>query len=524
MTASVVASGVAFVHANGRKLFTNLNFKLETKLYSLVGPNGVGKTTLAKLIVGILEPSAGSIRRSTSALYFEQRVNPLGESIDAYLTRLGAYDEWSAFREKLLEGLDLEAPCSSLSGGQWMRVRLAALLSSPSAFLILDEPTNDLDREGRSAITDFLRTYEGGVLLISHDRELLELSESVLELSNQGLALYGLSWAEYLGEKDRERSRLGLTLETARRDRDAVTASRHEALERQEKRNRRGRADGASGSLPKILAGGRKRRAQITTGKVEASTLQRANVAVTEAYEAYQAQKIDPVMYAELEQIGVPSQKLVAEAIDFNAKYKTRTANAADADSTRREWLYRKDLNFAWRGPIRVAIRGANGSGKSTLLKLLFEQRRARLESTRTLELETRGLLKAGDLQTMILDQRCAQLDDDLSVLENVNASSRLGETEIRNSLARFLFTKDSVFQKVRDLSGGERLRAALAKGFLSGKFPELLILDEPTNNLDLRNIEFLENLLKSFSGALIVISHDEVFLENIGIETELRV
>lgn len=515
VVSAVNANGVAFEFANGRALFKNLNFKLETRLYSLVGPNGVGKTSLAKLIVGELEPTSGHIKRSGSVLYFQQRVIPLEESIAMYLSRTGFYEEWNPVREQLLEGLNVDSLCTELSGGQWMRVRLAALLGAQSHFLILDEPTNDLDREGREVVFEFLKNYEGGVLLISHDRELLELSDSVLELSNQGLAVYGLSWTDYSDEKERERRRLGQSLELAKRDRDSASAARQEALDRQEKRNRKGKVDGAGGSLPRILVGGRKRRAQVTTGKVDSATLDRASSAVTDAFEAYHAQKIDPVMYAELEAIEIPSQKLVAEAIDFNVNLQGACQNSLGSEPN---WLYKEDLNFAWRGPIRLAIKGVNGSGKSTLLGLLTAKRASASSN------KTKGILKSGEMKTVVLDQRCAQLDDSLSVLQNVQESSRLSETEIRNSLARFLFVKESVFQKVSDLSGGERLRAALAKGFLSGglgELPELLILDEPTNNLDLANIEFLEGLLKNYRGALIVVSHDEVFLEKIGITQE---
>lgn len=516
MTAVVTASALAFELPNGRALFSNLNFKLETGLYSLVGPNGVGKTTLAKLIAGELEPSSGTLRSSRAIVYVEQRRSPLAESVATFLSRLGAYEEWNAFREKLLEGLDVGSLCTELSGGQWMRVRLASVLRAHSSFLILDEPTNDLDREGRSAILEFLRTYDGGVLLISHDREVLELSESVLELSNRGLSIYGVPWQEYLEEKDRERGRLASALDSAKRERDSANSDRLEARERQEKRNRKGKAEGASGSLPKILIGGRKRRAQVTTGKIDVETLERANAAVNDAFDAFSAQKIDPVMYAELEAIQIPSQKLVAEAVDFNVRYRS-----GDNSEEHVDWLYKTDLNFAWRGPARVAVKGANGSGKSTLLKVLVE-RLIGANSESEAALRMRGSLKSGTLRTMVLDQRCAQLNDDLTIFDNVRSSSSLNETEIRNSLARFLFTKDSVFQKVRDLSGGERMRAALAKGLLTGDLPELVILDEPTNNLDLANIEFLEDLLRNYRGALIAVSHDERFLEKIEIETEL--
>ncbi len=152
-----------------------------------------------------------------------------------------------------------------------------------------------------------------------------------------------------------------------------------------------------------------------------------------------------------------------------------------------------------------VAVMGPSGSGKSTLLKAIM----------RDAYFQTRGELRRGSLATLYLDQQCNLLDNTKSIFENVRENSHLSESEIRNGLAKFLFVKDRVFQAVQSLSGGERLRAALAKSFLGSEKPELLILDEPTNNLDLTNITFLENLIRQFRGALIIISHDNVFLRN---------
>jgi len=158
-------------------------------------------------------------------------------------------------------------------------------------------------------------------------------------------------------------------------------------------------------------------------------------------------------------------------------------------------------------------LRGANGSGKSTLLKALLGT-----------VFETRGKLSGSELATLYLDQRCSSLDDSKSVLDNVGAVSSLSESEIRSVLASLLFARETVFKRVSDLSGGERLRAALARGLLATRKPQLMVLDEPTNNLDLANVEFLEGIARAFRGALIVVSHDEGFLKNCGVSLELSV
>ncbi|MGZ5279156.1 MAG: ATP-binding cassette domain-containing protein, partial [Pseudobdellovibrionaceae bacterium] len=353
MHSIVTASGVSFELSNGRILFKNLNFSLESKLTALVGPNGVGKTCLAKLLANELQPTDGTIRRNASITFFPQRQVPEQITVDQFLA---LEYTWSILGEKLLTGIDRQTLCANLSGGQWMRVRLVRALGDQ--FLILDEPTNDLDRDGREALLQFLRETDGGALLISHDRECLQLCEDVLELSNKGLTKFGGGWSAYEKSKERERSNLKDTLDTATRDRDATLADRNDQKERQEKRNRRGTETAARGGLPKILLGARKRQAQATTGKVDASTLQRANESVREAYEVFNEMKIDPVMYAEISGSEIPSQKLVAEANGFNIQFQ--------------KWIYPKDLNFTWRGNIRIALKGSNGSGKSTLLKAMM--------------------------------------------------------------------------------------------------------------------------------------------------------
>lgn len=315
-----------------------------------------------------------------------------------------------------------------------------------------------------------------------------------MELSNKGLTKFGGSWDEYEESKKQERARLKSALELARQERDHAIEERREQLDRQEKRNQRGAAAAARGGMPKILIGGRKRRAQVTTGKIDVATIDRVQTRVRESYEAFRDLKVDPVMYVDLVEQPIPSQKLVAEARDFNICFD--------------DWLYQEDLNFSWRGNIRLALRGENGSGKSTLIKALLGD-----------PFNCRGELRHGNLATLYMDQKCGMLDDTKNIFENIREVCTLDESEIRNGLAKFLFTKDTVFQIVSSLSGGERLRAALARGLLSTTKPELLILDEPTNNLDLENVEFLENLVREFKGALLIISHDEVFLKNCGVE-----
>lgn len=494
MQSNVTLSGVTFEFENGRILFQNLSFTLGPGVTALVGANGVGKTTLGKLISGELSPSKGIIKTQGNVLILKQNENP--EDIPVYEYIAENYS-WSLWRERLLDGIDQERKCSELSGGQWMRVRLANMLSE--SFIIMDEPTNNLDREGRDIILDFLRSYQFGVLLISHDRECLNLCTDVLELSSHGVSKYGGPWEKYEDEKKQERDRLRKNLETAKKERADAIVQKSVLIGRQEKRNQAGRKKASRGGAPKILLGRNKQKAEGTLGRVESENIDAINSKIREAHEAFQSLKVDQVMYAGQLGTEIPSQKLVAEGKQFNIFFT--------------KWIYDREIRFSWRGNIRLAIKGKNGSGKSSLLRAIMGE-----------NFLIKGEITRGNLRTIYLDQRCSSLDFEKSIFENVRGVSNLPDNEIRSRLAGFLFFGESVFQTVDTLSGGERLRAALAQGFLKEEEAELLIMDEPTNNLDMPNIEFLERLIREFKGAVILISHDDVFLEKCGINETFEI
>lgn len=490
----------------GALLFENISVALAgPKRYGLVGPNGVGKTTLAKIMAGEISPASGTVS-ADSVLYFAQSEVPAEISLAEYLSEVwdspGASDSWVA---KLTAGLDFSRSLRDLSGGEWMRARLALCLSRSPSFLILDEPSNNLDREGKAGVLRLLREFSGGVLLISHDRELLAEVETVLELSNQGISVYGGNFETYWEARESERQGQLRRLEKQKKTAQKLEREKIAKFESQEKRMRTAAAGAADSGLPKILLGQRKRKAQASLGKVIRQEGERVESATQKTTKLWLDAKLDPFVRLNFSAVEVPANQVLVSAENLQWTFAGSVTP-----------LWPRALSFQVRGPQRWQILGANGSGKSTLLKLILHQLPAgsgRLE----------GRLVTPERAVAYLDQSYRILDPTKSVLDNILGSSRLGETELRNELAFYGFRGDQVFQKIESLSGGEKLKAGLAKIFLGASIPELLILDEPTNNLDLGSLGLLEAALRNFRGALILVCHDAEFTKNLEVTHTLN-
>lgn len=489
----------------GRSLFQSLQLELGSAKYGLVGPNGVGKSTLAKLMAGLLEPDDGFIRRPSSVSYLSQREEPPDCSVIEYLDDEGAGFSKSRFMVRsLLSKIEDESPLRSLSGGEWMRVRLAKVAAQAESFVILDEPTNDLDRDGKEAVLDFLRSHEGGILLISHDREALRTMNEILELSNQGLQRFGVNFDDYTDLREAEDARLADHLRQSKKERDKTEREMHEKIARQEKRMREGKKAADKGGLPRILLGARKRKAQQSMGRIvhrETGVTARSQEKATSAWSDM---KIDPFIRFDFEAAKPSPSKIHFNVLDLSLDLPPPTGT-----------LWQRPLTFVIKGSERWHLRGANGVGKSTLLKILLGQDAPHVRITQ-------GHVRRGSSHLVVLGQSDHGFHHDRPLLEDLLETSRFSATDLRNELAFFGFTGQQALQPSGSLSGGEYLKAALAKAFLGPTIPDLIVLDEPTNNLDLGSIELLETALRRFQGGLLVVSHDADFAGNIGITHEL--
>ncbi|MFJ6997748.1 ABC-F family ATP-binding cassette domain-containing protein [Streptomyces sp. NPDC003090] len=515
-------AGLVFAWPDGTPVLDGLNLAVGPGRTGLIGRNGSGKSTLLKLLAGELAPLSGTVRAAGDIGYLPQdaaldtalRVDEAlgiaatraalhaiesGDVREEHFTAVG--DDWDveerarATLDQLgLERVGLDRTTRELSGGECVLLRLAALLLARPAVLLLDEPTNNLDLHARRRLYAAVDAWQGVLVVVSHDRELLEHVDRVAELRDGEVTWYGGPYSAYEEAVAAEQEAAERLVRTAESD---VRRQRRELAEAQvklAKRKRYGDKQAANKVVPPIVAGGLKRAAQVSAGKHRAVHAQRLEQARERLDEAVEAVRDDDAIRVELPYTAVPPGRDVLLLRDLTLRHGVRLEGG-----------------FEVRGPERIALVGRNGSGKSTLLRTIAG------------ELEPVAGEVAAHVPLRFLPQRLDVLDDGLSVVENVaRFAPDATPNRIRARLARFLFRGAKADQRAGTLSGGERFRATLAALLLAEPAPQLLMLDEPTNNLDMASVRSLTQALEAYEGALLVASHDVPFLEAIGITRTL--
>ncbi|MFT8637978.1 MAG: ABC-F family ATP-binding cassette domain-containing protein [Pseudoclavibacter sp.] len=510
---SVTLNAVSFAWPDGSPAMTGLTAAFSPGLTGLIGDNGAGKSTLLRLITGELRPSTGEVAVAGTVAALPQTVATDPDATVADLLGIGPRlralraitagsvdprdyealdDDWdieaAAARALAAAGLPdfgLDRPVTSLSGGEAMLIGVAGVRQARADVTLLDEPTNSLDADARARVRDLLRDWPGTVVVVSHDEELLERVDRIAELHDGEMTVTagGLSaWRERL-QLEQEAA-----LRAARQADEAVARERRQrqdAAARAARSTRMGKAD--RGSLPRILLGGRAQQAQRTAGAAQRRADDRVEAAQREAAAAAGRVRDDDAIRLDLPDPDVPAGRRIARLGPLGA--------GSAASST----------IVAITGPERVALVGPNGAGKTTLLRRLLA-----------------GDPAAGRLFTDrvgYLPQRLETVRDDLSAIDNVREAAPGTPPEtVRAQLARLLLRGAAAERPAGTLSGGERFRVALARLLLAVPPAQLLVLDEPTNNLDLSSIDQLVQALSGYRGALLVVSHDRMFRRRIGV------
>ena len=523
--AAIAAESLSFQFDNGSFLFENLNLALGRERTGLVGRNGAGKSILAQILAGERTPSHGQVTRRAKIGFMpqdaaEQMRGCLSDALGVTarleaLSRIeaGGVDSndfqilgeaWS-LREDLQAALqafeiaaDFPDPVKHLSGGERTRLALLRLELQRPDFLILDEPTNHLDRSGRRWLAERLKCWEQGALIVTHDRELLGVVDQILELTGLGLQRFGGNYELYHAQKETEltaaRQRLA-SAEAARvRERRAAQARK----ERQAQRDAYGRKQRGTGSQSKMLLDAAKARAEASSSRLTRIEAQRRDAAQADAEQARSlVERVDPLEV--FVPSSAPAQGVLVALRDVVLPY----GGAA----------LKQGLSFQISAGERIALSGSNGSGKSTVMRVVEG----------TLEPQSGEVLRRSP-GVAKLDQHLSLLDHRQSALENLHRlEPGLTESVARTRLAQLRLRGDRALLPVAALSGGERLKVAMACVFGGRSAPPLLLLDEPDNHLDFESLAALEEALRTYDGALLVVSHSDAFLDAVGVARRIN-
>ncbi|WP_346239232.1 ribosomal protection-like ABC-F family protein [Niabella insulamsoli] len=526
----LILKNLAYAHPNKDLLFSDFNLTVgNMEKVALIGNNGVGKSTLLKIIAGELQPSEGQIEVEAEPYYMPQIFGQFNHltiaqalNIEDKLSAFGKIlngntseenftllnDDWTIeerCKEALnfwnLNELDLFEKMGKLSGGQKTKIFLAGIAIHQPKVILMDEPTNHLDLSARLLFYDFVEAVKSTLIVVSHDRRLLNLFQKTLELNTVGIKTYGGNFDFYSEQKKIEDAALTQGVQNTEKALRKAKAKERETLARQQKLDARGKGKQEKAGVARIMMNTLRNSAEKSTSKLK----------------SVHTEKIAGI-HKELNELrsSLPDISTINFGLDSSALHRGKTLVTATQLNYgyHDQALWKHQLNFQITSGERIVLKGMNGSGKTTLIQLILGNLRPQT-----------GSLRTADCKAVYLDQEYSLLDDNRTVYEQAAGLNiaALEEHEVKIRLHRFLFTKNDWDKKCEVLSGGERMRLSLCCLTLDRKSPDLIVFDEPTNNLDIQNIEILTSAINQYQGTIIVVSHDEVFLEQINIQREIH-
>ncbi|MFA6057812.1 MAG: ABC-F family ATP-binding cassette domain-containing protein [Taibaiella sp.] len=523
----LILQNIAYAHPNKDLLFDHINLTINKQdKIALIGNNGVGKSTLLNILSGNLQPSNGSVQADSRPYYIPQLFGQFNDytiaqalRIEDKLTALRAIldgdvteknltllnDDWTieercnaALSHWKLDGLDLAQKMGTLSGGQKTKVFLSGISIHEPQIVLLDEPSNYLDTLSRAILYDYIQTTTNTLVVVSHDRTLLNLLNTVYELSKRGITIYGGNYDFYATQKAVEENALSEDLRNKEKAMRKAKEVERESLERQQKLDARGKKKQEKAGLPTISMNTLLNNAEKSTSRMKDVHTEKTNAIAEEINQLRKALPDKDKMKMGFDKSALHKGKILITAKNINYGYNDQL-------------LWKEPLAFQIISDDRVAIKGVNGSGKTSLIKMILGE----------LQPLAGNLYRADDVKAIYIDQDYSLIDNRLTVYEQAQQfnTGHLQEHEVKSRLNRFLFTKTYWDKPCEALSGGEKMRLILCCLTIKSQAPDMIILDEPTNNLDIQNIEILTNAINEYHGTLIVVSHDTYFLEQVQIE-----
>ena len=562
---SISIQQINYIHPDKEVLFSDLNFAISKgQKLGLVGNNGCGKSTLLQIIAGQLSPSSGVIVRPDDLYYIPQhfgqydsltiaqalQIERKQQALHAILSGDASNenfvildDDWN-IEERSIAALDLwglgqftlSYPMNLLSGGEKTRVFLAGMDIHHPSVVLMDEPTNHLDSSGRQRLYDWVEKCRSTLLVVSHDRTLLNLLPEICELEKHQINYYGGNYEFYKEQKTLMQEALQQRIEEKEKALRIARKVARETVERRDKQNVRGEKNNIKKGVPRIVLNALQGKSEKSTSKLNSTHQEKAEKLTSERNQLRSSLSPTATLKTDFNSSSLHTGKILVTAKEINFGYHPNSinshiqmnneANLADTgnhsspdsndiqdNSDFKQQLWQTPISFQLKSGDRLRIEGANGSGKTTLLKLITGQLQPQ-----------EGNLTRMEFTYVYLNQEYSIIDDRNSILEQAYAfnNRNLPEHEIKIILNRYLFPASEWDKSCRKLSGGEKMRLAFCCLMISNNTPDMFILDEPTNNLDIQSIEIITATIKNYTGTVIAISHDDYFIQEIGIEQRI--
>ena len=527
---SISIQQISYIHPDKEVLFSDLNFAISKgQKLGLVGNNGCGKSTLLQIIAGQLSPSSGVIVRLDDLYYIPQhfgqydsltiaqalQIERKQQALHAILSGDASNenfvildDDWN-IEERSIAALDLwglgqftlSYPMNLLSGGEKTRVFLAGMDIHNPSVILMDEPTNHLDSSGRQRLYDWVQKWRSTLLIVSHDRTILNLLPEICELEKHQLTYYGGNYEFYKEQKELALTALQNQLSEKEKELRLARKTAREVMERKNKSNVRSDKSSFKKGISRMAVNTLKDKAEKST--VRLNDVHEEKMASLQSSIA-SLQDVIPDLRAlqtNFNSSDLHTGKILITADQINFGYTSSC-------------LWKSPLNIQVRSGDRIHITGNNGSGKTTLVKLLLGELKP-----------AAGTITRADFSYLYIDQECSVLDPGLTVFEQTERfnASHLAEHELKSILNRCLFPYETWDKPCFCLSGGEKIRLLFCCLMIGNNAPDVFILDEPTNNLDIQSVEIITAAIKSYRGTVLLISHDHYFVKEIKINRSIK-